>query len=43
MEKDKEKTYNKDSLKGTFLFVLAVGGFVLLSWFTAWSLFLSRI
>ncbi|OCA92254.1 MULTISPECIES: subunit I/II of b(o/a)3-type cytochrome C oxidase [Bacillaceae] len=43
MEKDKEKTYKKDSLKGTLFSVLAVGGFILLSWFTVWSLFLSRI
>ncbi|WP_120033783.1 cytochrome c oxidase subunit 2A [Bacillus sp. PK3_68] len=39
----KEKTHQKDSLKGTFFSVLAVGVFVLLSWFIVWDLFLSRM
>ncbi|MFK2824666.1 cytochrome c oxidase subunit 2A [Bacillus sp. B190/17] len=43
MERDKEKTYKKDSLKGTFFSVLIVGGIVLLSWFAIWNLFLSRM
>lgn len=40
---EKEKTYKKDSLKGTLFAVLTVGGIVLLSWFLVWDLFLSRL
>ncbi|GLY10267.1 cytochrome c oxidase subunit 2A [Pseudobacillus badius] len=43
MKNEKEKTYPKDSLKGTFLSVLTVGGIILLAWFIAWNLFISRM
>ncbi|OZM55987.1 cytochrome c oxidase subunit 2A [Lottiidibacillus patelloidae] len=37
------KSENDKKLKGTFLSVLALGGFIVLSWLTVYFLFISRM
>jgi len=38
----KYETEDKNSLKGTFVSVMLLGGFIILSWFGVWMLFISR-
>jgi len=38
----KEETKEEESYKGTFVSVMLLGGFLILSWIGVWLLFLSR-
>jgi hypothetical protein len=42
MAKSTKPDPGHDSLKGTFVSVMLVGAFILLSWLGVWSLFIGR-
>ncbi|UCZ53676.1 cytochrome c oxidase subunit 2A [Bacillus shivajii] len=39
----KQTSQENSSLKGTLVFVMSIGGFILVSWFAVFFLFLGRI
>ncbi|HLR66283.1 subunit I/II of b(o/a)3-type cytochrome C oxidase [Virgibacillus alimentarius] len=38
----KDASEDKTSLKGTFVSVMLLGGFIILSWLGVWGLYISR-